>query len=256
MPNAANVEVTSEGGVATITISDEKRMNLMNTPTMERLLAAGEELMAVGELRLVILTGGGDKAFIGGADINELAALDTGKATAFITLVHRVCHLFRSLPVPTIARINGFCLGAGMEVAASCDLRIGAHESRYGMPEVQLGLPSVVEAVMLPTLIGWGRTREILYTGEVFGAERAEQIGFLEKTAPLSGLDEAMRPWIEAILAAEPGAIRIQKRLIESWLETGVAAGVQESIDAFARAFRSPAPAERLKAFLERPRGK
>ncbi|MCZ6844013.1 MAG: enoyl-CoA hydratase-related protein [SAR324 cluster bacterium] len=255
MLKAANVDVRMDNGVATLTISDEKRMNLMNTPTMERLLAAGEALRADPDLRLVVLTGGGNKAFIGGADINELAGLDAYKGRAFITLVHQVCHLFRSLPVPSIARINGFCLGAGMEVAASCDLRIGALESRYGMPEVQLGLPSVVEAVMLPTLIGWGRTREILYTGDVFDAQWAGQIGFLERTAPLAELDEAMRPWIESILAAEPGAVRIQKRLIESWLDTGVAAGVQESIDAFSQALRSPAPGERLQAFLDRPRG-
>ncbi len=256
MPKAANVDLSIENQVARITISDDKRMNLMNTPTMERIIAVGERLKRNAEVRLVILTGGGDKAFIGGADITELVTLNAETGPAFITKVHQVCHLFRALPVPTIARVNGFCLGAGMEVAASCDLRIGAEESSYGMPEVQLGVPSVVEAALLPTLIGWGNTRDILYTGRVFSAEEARKMGFLQKVAPRAELDAALRDWIEPILAADPLAVRAQKRLIEGWLESGVAAGVQAGIDAFSRSFHSPAPTERMRAFLDRPRNK
>lgn len=256
MPKAANVDLSIENQVARITISDDKRMNLMNTPTMERIIAVGERLKRNAEVRLVILTGGGDKAFIGGADITELVTLNAETGPAFVTKVHQVCHLFRALPVPTIARVNGFCLGAGMEVAASCDLRIGAEESSYGMPEVQLGVPSVVEAALLPTLIGWGNTRDILYTGRVFSAEEARKMGFLQKVAPRAELDAALRDWIEPILAADPLAVRAQKRLIEGWLESGVAAGVQAGIDAFSRSFHSPAPTERMRAFLDRPRNK
>src|SRR3970282_2113439 len=106
---------------------------------------------------------------------------------------------------------------------------MGRDDSRYGMPEVQVGLPSVVEARLLPTLIGWGRTRELLYTGAIIDAREAQRIGFLEKVAPGEGLEAAMQPWIDAILAADPGAVRVQKRLIEGWLEGGVAAGVRAS---------------------------
>lgn len=256
MANPAEVEVRIHDQVARITISDAKGMNLMNTPTMERIIAIGEELKANDDLRAVVLTGGGDKSFIGGADITELVTLNAESGLAFITKVHQVCHLFRALPVPTIARINGYCLGAGMEVAAACDLRIGAEESSYGMPEVQLGVPSVVEAALLPSLIGWGNTRDILLTGRVFGAEEARRMGFLQKTAPRSGLDDALQEWIEPILSAEPLALRAQKQLIESWLESGVAAGVQAGIDAFSRSFHTPAPTERMQAFIDRPRKK
>lgn len=256
MPNPAEVEVRIHDQVAHITISDAKGMNLMNTPTMERIIAIGEELKANGDLRAVVLTGGGDKSFIGGADINELVTLNAETGLAFITKVHQVCHLFRALPVPTIARINGYCLGAGMEVAAACDLRIGAEESSYGMPEVQLGVPSVVEAALLPSLIGWGNTRDILLTGRVFGAEEARRMGFLQKTAPRAKLDGALREWIEPILSADPLALRAQKQLIESWLESGVAAGVQAGIDAFSRSFHTPAPTKLMQAFIDRPRKK
>jgi enoyl-CoA hydratase/carnithine racemase len=256
MAKAAEVELKIEHRVARLTISDEKRMNLLNTPTMERIIRAGEELRRNDTVGLVILSGGGDKAFIGGADITELAELNPESALHFITRVHQVCNLFRALPVPTIARVNGYCLGAGMEVAASCDLRIGAAHSMYGMPEVQVGLPSVVEAVMLPSLIGWGKTREILYMGTMIDAQEAHRIGFLEKLAPADEMDAAMQPWVEAILAADPAAIRAQKRLIETWLDSGVATGIQASIDAFSLAFHSSAPNDRLQAFINRPRGK
>lgn len=256
MPNPAQVDLHIDNQVARITINGEKGMNLMNTPTMERIIALGEELKKNGEIRVVVLTGGGDKAFIGGADITELETLNAGTGLAFITKVHQVCHLFRALPVPTIARVNGFCLGAGMEVAAACDMRIGAEESSYGMPEVQLGIPSVVEAALLPTLIGWGNTRDILLTGRVFGAGEARRMGFLEKTAPRAGLDAALQEWLDPILSAEPLAVIAQKRLIEDWLESGVAAGVQAGIDAFSRSFHTSAPTGRMRAFIDRPRKK
>lgn len=244
----------SHGGrVATLTIR-EPRLNLLSTPVLEALLREGLALKRMDGLQLVILTGSGDRAFIGGADIDEMAEFNPEKALAFIDKVHQACHLFRALPVPSIARVNGFCLGAGMEVAACCDLRIGAEESAYGMPEVQLGLPSVVEAAILPTLIGWGRTRELLYTGAVIDAAEAYRIGFLQKIAPLAEIDAAMQPWVDAILSAESGAIRSQKKLIEGWLDSGLAAGVRAGMDALSDAFGTEAPFQRMEAFKKRKR--
>ena len=98
----------------------------------------------------MILTGAGERAFVGGADINELAHLDRDSAREFITLVHRCCDGFRRLPVPVIARIDGYALGAGLELAAACDLRVASDRSMFGMPEVRVGIPSVVEAALLP----------------------------------------------------------------------------------------------------------
>ena len=114
------------------------------------------EVAADPELRLAILTGAGGRAFVGGADIGEIAALDHASARDFITLVHRCCDAFRRLPVPVIARIDGYALGAGLELAAACDLRVASETSVFGMPEVAIGIPSVVEAALLPRLIGAG----------------------------------------------------------------------------------------------------
>lgn len=240
-------------GVATVTIS-EPRLNLLNTAVLGELTSALDALAPLEALRLVVVTGAGERAFVGGADIAEMARLTPERARRFITRVHEVNHALRTLPVPSIARIRGYCLGAGMELAASCDLRLAATDARFGMPEVQVGLPSVVEAALLPCLIGWGRTRELLYTGRTLDAAEAERIGFVERVCPPEALEEALEAWVDAIVAAEPGAIRAQKRLIEGWMETGPAAGVQAGIDAFADTFRRPAAGERLSAFVNRRR--
>lgn len=255
MTQPGTVSLAVKDGIATISVADEKRMNLLNTASVERLIAVGEELKRNGAVRLVIFSGEGGKAFLGGVDIGEMVDFTPAEALVFISKLHQVCHMLRALPVPSIARIDGYCLGGGLEVAACCDLRIASEGSMFGMPEVQVGLPSVIEAAVLPSLIGWGKTRELLYTGSLIDAAEALRIGFLQKVAPPGGLEAAMAPWIEAILAADEAAIRAQKRLIEGWLDnSGVAPGVQAGIDAFSAAFLGDGPKKRLRAFLDRPR--
>lgn len=250
-PSLPAVAVTRERGIVTLTMHGHKSVNLISCAMMDALLAAGEPLHNDPDVRLIVLSGAEGKGFLGGADIAEMAALTSDTARAFITRLHEVCDLFRTLPVPSIARIDGACLGAGMEVAASCDLRVGSTASRYGMPEVQVGLPSVIEARLLPGLIGWGRTRELLYRGNIIDAAQAERIGFLQYVAPSANLDKVMAPVIEDILRADSGAIRTQKQLIEVWTDTHVSTGIQQSIAAFAETFKTDVPNRRLRGFFE-----
>jgi len=168
-------------GVACVTIVNATKLNTLNRALMEALITAIEALMDVPNLRAVVLRGAGTRAFIGGADITEMAALNAGSARDFITLVHRSCDVFRRLPVPVIARIQGYVLGAGLEVAAACDMRVAATDAVFGMPEVRIGIPSVVEAALLPQLIGWGRTRTLLLTGDTIDAATAERWGLVEQ---------------------------------------------------------------------------
>jgi len=254
MTQAPTVDVSLSKGVATLTLLGEKSVNVMGRALIAAMVDALEALRRDTTLRLLILTGPPGGSFQGGVDIAEMAGFDSDAARDFITLLHQACHGLRVLPMPSIARIEGFCLGGGMEIAAACDLRIGSHGSRYGMPEVQVGLPSVIEARLLPSLIGWGNTRELLYRGNVIDAAEAHRIGFLQRNVPDGEVDAGMQPWIDDILRAEPGAIRAQKRLIESWLETPPAVGIQASIDAFSATFHSDAANQRLRAFLNRPR--
>ncbi len=166
-------------GVGTLVIDREAKLNALDTPTLEALVAGIAELGQHSNLRAIVLQGAGTRAFIGGADIGEMSAavpVPIRRAT-FITRVHRACDALRRVPVPVIARIQGHALGAGLEIAASCDMRIASDAARFGMPEVRVGLPSVVEAALLPGLIGWGRTRRLLLTGETITASPALPMG-------------------------------------------------------------------------------
>src|SRR5258705_8937709 len=145
------------GRVAFVTIDNVKKLNSLTSEVMGQLTGLFHGLAGDLRLRAIVLTGAGDKAFIGGANIDEMAALSgPAEAKAFITKVHGVCQAIRETPMPVIAAINGWCLGAGLEIAAARDLRLCARTAVLGMPEVRLGLPSVVEAALLPSLIGWG----------------------------------------------------------------------------------------------------
>ncbi len=242
----------TNGLVATVTIDNPARLNTMNSDLMAQFVAAMAELAGNDRLRAVVLTGAGDKAFIGGADIKEMAAIrDNHGARAFITRVHECCHAIRSIPVPTIARIQGFTFGAGLEMAAACDLRIACEGAVFGMPEVKLGIPSVVEAALLPMLLGWGRTRQMLLLGETFSAVTAKSWGFLEHLVAREELDGAVAAWVAQVLTGAPRAIRLQKQLIRSWEDLPVRAAIQAGIDSFSAAFETPEPADAMAQFLK-----
>jgi enoyl-CoA hydratase/carnithine racemase len=255
-----SVEVTIEGrklgAVARVVLQNTAKLNTLNSHLMLSFVAELEALGKREDLRAVVLTGAGDKAFIGGADIFEMAALDADKAEAFITLVHRCCEALRDMPVPVIARVKGYALGAGLEIAAACDLRIASSNAVFGMPEVKVGIPSVVEAALLPGLIGWGRTREMLLTGELSTATEALAMGFAQKVAPLLELDAVVDGWLAAILRATPEAIRSQKALMNRWERVSVEEGVMAGIDSLSEAYKSGEPQAAIKAFFDGKKAK
>ncbi|HTZ35549.1 MAG TPA: enoyl-CoA hydratase-related protein, partial [Stellaceae bacterium] len=209
---------------------------------MAELIDATAPLADDPALRLAVVTGAGGRAFVGGADIDELAALDADSARGFITAVHVCCDAFRHLPVPVIARIDGYALGAGLELAAACDFRIASERSAFGMPEVRIGLPSVVEAALLPGLIGPAKARRLLLTGETIGTAEALAWGLVDRVVPAAQLDAAVAELAAALLAAGPQAVRRQKALILDWEEMHTAAAVARGIDAFVETYESDEP--------------
>ena len=237
-------------GVAVVSIDNPAKLNTLNTPVMTDLVAAVQRLGSDDSLRAVVLRGAGERAFIGGADITEMAGLDAASARAFITMVHRSCDVFRRLPVPVIARIQGYVFGAGVEVAAACDMRVATAGSQFGMPEVRLGIPSVVEAALLPQLIGWGRTRQLLLTGDTIDAATAHAWGLVEEVVPAEELDAAVERLVASILASGPSAIRLQKALITAWEVLPLREAIQRGVDSFADALRTDEPRQMMQSFL------
>jgi enoyl-CoA hydratase len=246
------VEERGAGRIARLTIDHPGKLNILNRALIDELARTVEGLAGDDGLRAVVLTGAGERAFIGGADIRDMAALDRAGAAPFITALHCACEALRRLPVPVVARIHGFALGAGLEVAAACDLRIASEHARFGMPEVKVGIPSVIEAALLPGLIGWGRTRRLLLTAETIDAREAERWGLVQWCVPAALLDAAVGELIDAILACGPQAIRLQKRLIREWEDLPLSQAVERGIGCFAEAFAGDEPQRKMGAFLAR----
>jgi enoyl-CoA hydratase/carnithine racemase len=238
------------GAIATVTVENGRRLNCLSTPLIVGLAEAFARLGKDDALRTVVLTGAGDRAFIGGADLHELGTLEPDSARLFITRLHQACRAIRDCPVPVIGRIGGFCLGAGLELAASCDFRAASETAQFAMPEVTMGIPSVIEAALLPGLVGWGKTREMLITGAMFSAAEALAMGLVQRVAPAAGLDTAVEDWIAAIGRAQPQAVRAQKALMNRWQRVSVEEGVLAGIDALSEAYKSDEPQAAIAAFF------
>ncbi len=251
-----DIEQQSRGSIYRLTVSRPERLNILDTALLSDMDNALARIAGDDTARAVILRGAGDKAWIGGADVNELVTLNGETARAFITRLHRVCLTLRALPVPVIARIDGYCLGAGLEIAACCDLRIASAESRFGMPEVQVGIPSVIEAALLPRLIGSGRSRDLVLTGRIIDAAEALAWGLVDTAVPGGQLDVVVEERLAMILNAGPAALRAQKVLCRQWEQLPLDEAVQAGIDAFANAFHGDEPREYMRRFLDRPRNR
>ena len=240
------------GHVAYVTIDNPLKRNALGMPGKRAMAGAFDALAADDALRAVVLTGAGDKSFVAGADIAEMKELSLDEARLEHTLTHVACEAIRACPVPVIGRINGYCLGLGMELAASCDMRVAVEHARFGMPEVRVGIPSGMEAVLLPGLIGWGKTRELVLTGDLIDAREAWRCGFLEKVVSPADLDSAVEAWIGSILACGRRAVRLQKALVRDWERLPVTDAIQRGIEACVEARRTNEPRRMMAAFLER----
>src|SRR3954467_4833382 len=229
------VEFQREGGVAGFFLNRPQKVNALDSATLDALAAA---LQKVDEGIHVVVLGGHGKAFCAGADVNELRSLDPPTAREFIGRVHRACDAVRKLPMPVVARLHGAVIGAGLELAAACDLRVAATGTRFAMPEVRLGIPSVVEAALLPRLMGSGRAAWLVLTGEPIDAERAREWGLVESVA--DDVDRALSQVVDSLLAGDPAALRTQKALLQMWEEQPLAASVAASIERFGQAYTIP----------------
>ena len=233
------VDLEIEGGVARIFLNRPQKVNALDSQGLKVLLDAIGQAGADETVRVVVL-GGRGKAFCGGADVKELAQLTEVSARTFIEQIHEVCAALRRLPLPVVAQLHGAVIGAGLEIAAACDLRVAAPGTRFSMPEVRLGIPSVVEAALLPRLVGSGRAAWLVLTGAAIDTERAYEWGLIEEI----GTGEDL---VKHLLAGEPEALKMQKQLLQLWEEAPLAASIRTSIELFQRAYASGIPGRRMR---------
>jgi enoyl-CoA hydratase len=245
--------VAIDGAVATVTVNRPKVLNALNAATLTELGEAFRALQADASVRVVILTGAGEKAFVAGADINELATLtpDAGKAHA--GLGQGVFDVIEQLGKPVIAAINGFALGGGCELAMACTVRLAANTAKFGQPEVKLGLtPGFAGTQRLPRLVGKGRALELVLGGGLIDAAEAFRIGLANRVVPAASLLDEARALAQAWAANAPVAMRYAMEAVTHGLETSFAEGCFVEASLFGLTFATEDMREGTRAFLEK----
>jgi enoyl-CoA hydratase len=244
--------VSIEERVATIVVNRPDKRNALNAVVRREIVEALDALRDDDAVRVVVLTGAGDKAFVAGADVGEFADRSANEQRATME-GRRVFDEIATFPKPTIAMINGFALGGGCELALACDIRIAARSARLGQPEIKLGiLPGGGGTQRLPRLIGFGRALRLILTGDMIGAEEAERIGLVDLLCDDAQLKACTLEMARSIAAHSPLALRLAKTAVRSALETPLASGLQLERELFITAFSSEDRAEGVRAFLEK----
>jgi enoyl-CoA hydratase len=241
-------------GVVRLTICNAGSLNILGTPAISGVREGLERLATDPTIRALVIAGQSEKSMIGGADIKEMAKLDQVSAEKFITGLRDLCEAVRAFPAPVIARMPGWCLGGGLEFATACDFRVASHDARFGMPEVRVGIPSVIHAALLPRLIGWGRARWLVMTAENIDAPTALAWGLIDVVAPEGGLDAAVEKTVAALLECGPEALRAQKALLRQWEELPLKQSVDLSIGVFGQSFLTGEPQRLMQGFIDRKR--
>lgn len=248
------VRIGRDRGLVTIELINSKTLNIVGSGAIEELTEAFRTVSQDDDVRVIVLRGAGEKAFIGGADINEMATLDRFSGEAFIRRLAGFCAAIRECSVPVIARLAGWCLGGGLEVAMCCDLRIAEPGAKFGMPEVAVGIPSVIHAALMPALIGASHSAWLLLTGETIDAPTALTWGLVHEVVAADALDTRIAALTTRLSGFGPQAVRQQKRLLNKWFDMTTQDAIEDSVEQFGLAFLTGEPQQHMQAFLARKR--
>jgi enoyl-CoA hydratase len=248
-----NILFQVDEGIATITFHRPKALNALNQALLAEFSQALDAIAAEEDIRVLILTGAGEKSFVAGADITELATFTPLQAKIFSRAGHSVIAKLQELPIAVIAAVNGFALGGGSEIALACDFIYAAENARFGLPEITLGLiPGFGGTQRLPRLIGANRAKELIFTGKMISANEAAQIGLVNKVLAPGALMEEVLKTARDIAAKGRVALRAVKQAVNRGLDTDLATGCSLETDAFALTLASPDAREGTAAFLEK----
>ncbi len=240
-------------GIATVTVNRPKALNALNEATLKELLCLFTGLKDEAAVKVVILTGAGEKAFVAGADIAEMQPIDAVTGRQFALLGHQLAATIEDLPKPVIAAVNGFALGGGCELALCCDIRLASENARFGQPEVNLGvIPGFGGTQRLPRLIGKGLACELLMTGDMINAAEAYRIGLANKVLPAAELLPAAGKLAVKIASKGPIAVSFVKSALRDGLETDLTRACSHEADLFGLCFATADQKEGMLAFLEK----
>lgn len=244
-------------GTATITINRPEVRNALNEETILEILSRLEDAKEDETIRVIVVTGAGDRAFSAGADIKMIKNMNSSMARNVSRLGHKLCDRIEELEKPVIATINGYALGGGLELAMACDIRVASENARLGQTEINLGLiPGWGGTQRLPRFVGKAVAKEMIFTGKIIDAKTAERLGLLNAVVPPDQLTSVVRELAKEIADKPPTSIKLAKRLINSSLETSLKVGETREAKAFSIAASTEDFKEGVSAFLEKRKPK
>lgn len=238
-----------EGSVLLITLNRPHKLNALTGPDLLALQGVLDATAADDGIRAVIMTGAGERAFCAGMDVSEFEDKTPAQAHAFIRRLKGVCDRLRRLPQPVIMAINGHCIGGALEMAMAADLRVAASDAQFSMPEINLGIPSVLDAIALQKYVGLSLAKEMLLLGEPFGVAQINHSGFINRVVPAEQVLAAAREYADAVVQRPAATLAQQKQLFETWQNIGFDAASADSTRQFALAFASDVPARQLAVY-------
>ncbi|MCL6610024.1 MAG: enoyl-CoA hydratase/isomerase family protein [Peptococcaceae bacterium] len=248
-----NLIYEKEENIALITINRPKVLNALNADLLRELEAVVEEVEKDGEVRAVIITGAGDKAFVAGADIAYMSGLSPLEAKSFAQLGQRVFSKVENMSKPVIAAVNGYALGGGNELAMACDIRVASDKAKFGQPEVQLGLIAGFGGTQrLSRLVNPGLAKEILFTADQYDAETAHKIGLVNHVVPGEELISFCKGMAKRIASRGPVAVRLSKEAVNQGLNMDLDKAIALEADLFGLVFTTEDRKEGIGAFLEK----
>lgn len=250
-----NIILSKEEGVAILTVNRPQALNALNQATLLEIKRAVQDVDDDAQVDVLIITGGGEKSFVAGADIAYMQELGAVAGRQFGLLGQEVFRAIESLAKPTIAAVNGFALGGGCELAMSCDFRVASAKARFGQPEVSLGItPGFGGTQRLARLVGPGMAKQLLFTGETIDANEALRIGLVNRVVDPQELLETVRETAQKIRSNAPLAVRFCKSAVDQGLQTDIDRGLTIEADLFGICFATSDQKEGMKAFLEKRR--
>lgn len=239
-------------GIELVQVVGRGPLNILGRATFTQLLARLDELEANPKTRVIIITGAGDRVFSAGMDLLEMKDMTTTEAESLMRLLHRVARKVFTMAVPTIAAIRGHCLGYALELILACDIRVAGDDTQLGLPEVRVGIPSVIEASLLPRTIGLGRARHMLITGNPVNAQEAFGMGLVDRVVPPGEVTKTANDIGQDLLGMSRDVLASQKDIIAKWLEVSEEESNEFSIQELIQRFKTSQPKEAMEAYLEK----
>lgn len=253
MSEYANLLFENEGGIGIITVNRPKALNALNKATMQELSSLLDTIAQDVTVKVVIITGSGEKAFVAGADITEMQPMSAIEGRNWGKLGQSVFNKLENIPQPVIAAVNGFALGGGCELSMACDIRIASEKAKFGQPEVTLGItPGFAGTQRLARLVGKGRAKELLFTGEVINAAEAYRLGLVNKVAAPEELINVAKAMAQKIMANAPVAVQLCKAAVNEGLDIDLESGTAYEAEVFGLCFATSDQKEGMTAFVER----